>query len=436
MERKSIGSFIAALRRAKGLTQRQLAELLNVSDKAVSRWERDECAPDLSLIPVIAELFGVTCDELLRGERTATNMSESDSALDAGSAKGQKQLKYLLRRQLISFRNRSLIAAGIALAGLVTALICNFCFYRAALGGLLSFLFYGAAAICEAIFLNQSALNKEDEEAFDTALLADYRAQRINCAKLIYLLIVLLTVICLPLLWIPNYTGLLFNWELLLWILGLALIAVLLFVGGWRYIVCPLLIRQGNLTESETATDVLTGEQRKFVKRWLLISGSILAVTVIALIAWNAMVQPADLASPIEFEEFDSFKAFMELPVMEDMELSVMADGVEVIELPEGDPAVGETDIDESPEQITDREGNVLCEFYQRNHSVVYVNFDDENILPVQVITRNALQKAAALHQTVYTFLGWLTVIELITGILIGCIGVRKMKKQTVKKSF
>ena len=67
MERKTIGGLIAALRKANGMTQKDLAERLNVSDKSVSRWERDDGAPDLSLIPVIAEVFGVTCDELLRG---------------------------------------------------------------------------------------------------------------------------------------------------------------------------------------------------------------------------------------------------------------------------------------------------------------------------------------------------------------------------------
>ena len=67
MEKKTMGSFLAALRRANGMTQKELAERLNVSDKSVSRWERDDGAPDLALIPVIAEVFGVTCDELLRG---------------------------------------------------------------------------------------------------------------------------------------------------------------------------------------------------------------------------------------------------------------------------------------------------------------------------------------------------------------------------------
>ncbi len=57
MEAKTMGSFLAALRKAAGMTQRELAERLHVSDKAVSRWERDECAPDLALLPVLAEIF-------------------------------------------------------------------------------------------------------------------------------------------------------------------------------------------------------------------------------------------------------------------------------------------------------------------------------------------------------------------------------------------
>ena len=71
MEKKSLGSFIALLRKEKGLTQKQLAELLNVSDKTVSHWECDKYSPDISAIPVLADFFGVTCDEILRGERKA-----------------------------------------------------------------------------------------------------------------------------------------------------------------------------------------------------------------------------------------------------------------------------------------------------------------------------------------------------------------------------
>ena len=69
MEKKTLGSFIALLRKSRGMTQRELAEKLGVSDKTISHWERDESAPDISMIPVIAEIFDVTCDELLKGEK-------------------------------------------------------------------------------------------------------------------------------------------------------------------------------------------------------------------------------------------------------------------------------------------------------------------------------------------------------------------------------
>ena len=68
MEKKTIGSFIAALRKANGLTQKELAEKLNYSDKSVSEWERGEGLPDLYIIKCIADLFGVTVDDMI-GEK-------------------------------------------------------------------------------------------------------------------------------------------------------------------------------------------------------------------------------------------------------------------------------------------------------------------------------------------------------------------------------
>lgn len=60
----SIGKKIAELRKAKGITQDELAEALNVSPQAVSKWENEQSCPDISLLPVIADFFGVTIDEL------------------------------------------------------------------------------------------------------------------------------------------------------------------------------------------------------------------------------------------------------------------------------------------------------------------------------------------------------------------------------------
>lgn len=64
----SLGAFIAQLRKEKGLTQKQLSEILGVSDKTVSHWEREESAPDISILPILASTLGITVDELLKGE--------------------------------------------------------------------------------------------------------------------------------------------------------------------------------------------------------------------------------------------------------------------------------------------------------------------------------------------------------------------------------
>lgn len=69
MEKKTMGSFMAALRKANGLTQQQVADKLNVSNKTVSKWECNEGYPEISMLPVIAELYSVSVDELLRGEK-------------------------------------------------------------------------------------------------------------------------------------------------------------------------------------------------------------------------------------------------------------------------------------------------------------------------------------------------------------------------------
>ena len=130
MEKKTMGAFLAALRKANGMTQKDLADRLNVSDKTVSRWERDDGAPDLSLIPVIAEIFEVTCDELLRGERKPP---EERGTPDMTS-KGEKQRQRILKATLSQYRTRTLIAIGTSVIGWIAALICNLAFLRGVLG--------------------------------------------------------------------------------------------------------------------------------------------------------------------------------------------------------------------------------------------------------------------------------------------------------------
>ncbi len=68
----TIGKRIAALRREKGLKQDDIAKALDVSSQAVSKWENDQSCPDISLLPKLAKLLGVTVDVLLSGEEEKT----------------------------------------------------------------------------------------------------------------------------------------------------------------------------------------------------------------------------------------------------------------------------------------------------------------------------------------------------------------------------
>ena len=133
MDKKTIGTFIAVLRKANGMTQKDFAEKLNVSDKAVSRWERDECAPDLSLLPVIAEIFGVTCDEILRGERRpASGQNEDDFVPDP--RKTEKQVRQLYASSLQRYQSRLMNASGLTVLAALTMLVCSYGFYESVLG--------------------------------------------------------------------------------------------------------------------------------------------------------------------------------------------------------------------------------------------------------------------------------------------------------------
>lgn len=67
MDNKKTGKFIAERRKALGLTQKQLAEKMSVTDKAVSKWETGRGSPDISLLTVIADTLEITVVELLEG---------------------------------------------------------------------------------------------------------------------------------------------------------------------------------------------------------------------------------------------------------------------------------------------------------------------------------------------------------------------------------
>ena len=78
MKKQTLGMMISSLRKEKGMTQLELAEKMGVTDKAVSKWERDLAFPDINSIPKLAEIFDVSVDDLMQVKtETKENMSKN-----------------------------------------------------------------------------------------------------------------------------------------------------------------------------------------------------------------------------------------------------------------------------------------------------------------------------------------------------------------------
>lgn len=81
MNSKKVGSFISKLRKQKGYTQTTLAEILNVSNRTVSKWENGDGYPDITILPEIAKTLGVTVDELLNGEKSSVVQDKKENEI-------------------------------------------------------------------------------------------------------------------------------------------------------------------------------------------------------------------------------------------------------------------------------------------------------------------------------------------------------------------
>lgn len=128
MKEQSLGQTIARLRKEKGMTQLQLAERMGVTDKAVSKWERDLSSPDLGTMPKLAEAFGLTVDELMQGripaghqetEKTGELVDTIFKALGVAMGVGVTALSLL--GQLPA--DRAMVLLGIGLTSVSLALL-------------------------------------------------------------------------------------------------------------------------------------------------------------------------------------------------------------------------------------------------------------------------------------------------------------------------
>lgn len=108
----TMGNRIAEYRKKLGLTQDALAQKLNVSNQAVSKWESDQCCPDIQLLPRLADVFGISLDELFGRRETATETTCKAEDLPWKDDDVLRVVMYLGRRLIASCQNREGFSMG------------------------------------------------------------------------------------------------------------------------------------------------------------------------------------------------------------------------------------------------------------------------------------------------------------------------------------
>ncbi|MCD8124236.1 MAG: helix-turn-helix domain-containing protein [Lachnospiraceae bacterium] len=122
MDQKRSGSFLRKLRKEKELTQEQLAEHFNVSDRTVSRWENGKNMPDLSILVELADFYDVDVREIIDGERKSESMNQEEKEKMLRVAEYAENEKVNL---LTSLRNISLLGICSMVIGFVMLVVCD-----------------------------------------------------------------------------------------------------------------------------------------------------------------------------------------------------------------------------------------------------------------------------------------------------------------------
>ena len=125
MNYKKIGTFICSLRKEKNLTQKELADKLNITNKAISKWERGISCPDISLLIPLSDILEVTTNEILNGQREEVSDINEDIdrkvkktltyMVDISSEKSKKYLNYIF--------------LGVTFSLIISMIICFICDY-------------------------------------------------------------------------------------------------------------------------------------------------------------------------------------------------------------------------------------------------------------------------------------------------------------------
>lgn len=430
MEKKTIGGFIAALRKANGMTQKDLADRLNVSDKTISRWERNDGDPDLAAIPVMAEIFGVTCDELLRGERKSQEERAEATEQSEPTAKGEKQRQRLLKSTFSKYQTYTYIAIGVSVVGMIVALICNLAFLQAILGFLLGAIFFAASIVCQAVFSNRALLSVEDAGLSETDL-SDFKRNVYWLAEKSIGVTVCFVGFTLPLMLVDAFMGLGLDSLLLFGIPGMVLFLLVYAIICWN--LNGSHIRKGVYSLGEKESEKYWHNHN--LKRKCVVGGAIALACTLAFHAFGMEMiwSAANLSPGTTFEDYDSFVTYMEQDVPYDYSSTSHAEhsAVPIPADPPSDSVEDETWYDENGNEITeeearretlvDKNGDVVCEYIRRNDQVARVRYEakDGTVLPITVITESDNRVGWARHEAVNMIYCVLYPIELVAAFLV-----------------
>lgn len=416
MEKKTMGSFISALRRANGMTQRELGEKLFVSDKTVSRWETGESVPDLALIPLIAEIFGISTDELLRGERNLDSDPEKDERNDRRRQRSDRELKLMLSNRKRKHKNQLLVSLGISLIGLLAALMIDLAFSK----GLIAFCVSGALFLISELLTVGFAMNAlfEPEEGDPHGEeIERYNDGIKRSTVVISFLNICLLAFCLPLVTLidgRNF-GLLFG----SWLgYGSVFTAVAFIVCYTVYI----LIKDRIFKLTERETRIWKCGRRVYVK---CLCAGLCAVIVlfVGIGVWNDLIGVKSLIKEQVFYNATDFRTQMRIDYK-----NWYNEGYS-----RGDTELPSNDYGKVSKTVYGKDGEILFEFYYHPQLYRSIEFTESasDKMPVKVVTLDAYYDACDVFDTVNIIL---LAILILDPIVCTVIYIKKLNKLKLNK--
>jgi len=411
----------------------------------VSRWECDECTPELSLIPSIAEIFGITTDELLRGERNNPDReSASEDAANKQKAKSEKQFKLMLDRNSRKYKNLTLISVGITILGFIAAMIANLGFSKGLIAFCLATAFCVASEICQICFAINARITPDEDDDTYTDKIQTANTGVIKTATTITFVNLLLFAFCLPLVTMINGAnyGLVFEYWLGYGLLWSAIVFVVCYIL-YALIVRKALCEKGLIVITEKQTDEIKRNNKLLIKT-VSISTAIAIVLGVCIAVWNIVGWDVSMKEHT-FDNCADFKAFMESEyetwykegysyIDENGDVVVhvpIAPDSEIVSPPDDE----KNDEDYYPKKVYKKiynsKGEVICEYYHNPdlyERIVFTESADDK-MPVTVITNQAYYDGRDTFQTVESILYTLIVIDFVAAAGIYLIKTKKDKK-------